>query len=337
MSLSITSTYAGEVLEAFVTKAVTGNDTVDKGLVMVKSGIQKEYTIPRMSLGDIVQDRVATPGTPQSDGTFTIDEKKLEPQDFMVYTEFNPRDYEQFWKFAQPDGNLVFRELDPQAQVAMVGEIFKKLNNYMGLAIWHGKKTAGGTVGTGSAAGAVGLGSGRFNKFDGLLYKLLANLDAAPAGDTAILAGNARLNTGAAVLTALNATFDAIPKSIRGARDLKVVMDWATWDLYDKHLIDQNFKNADYTGTNRNMFRGIPIVVANGFPAETLLAGRFSPSMESNLWMGVDFASDENVLQVEKLQANSELYFFKMLMKADTQIVQPSEVVLHTPFTYTSV
>ena len=37
----------------------------------------------------------------------------------MVYLEFNPRDYEKYWKFAQPNGNLVFRDLDPKLQATM--------------------------------------------------------------------------------------------------------------------------------------------------------------------------------------------------------------------------
>ena len=31
----------------------------------------------------------------------------------MIYLEFNPRDFEEYWRFAQPEGPLVFRELDP--------------------------------------------------------------------------------------------------------------------------------------------------------------------------------------------------------------------------------
>lgn len=335
MSLAITSTYAGEVLEAFITKAVTGNDTVDKGLIMVKSGIQKEYTIPRMTLGGIVQERKSTPVSGDSQGTFTIDEKKLIPDDLMVYTEFNPRDFEQFWKFAQPNGNLVFRDLDPDVQVAMVGEIFKELNRWFGVAIWHGSKTGNAAINVGGAAGGIVPGSNSYDRFDGLLYKMLDNITNGSAGDQVTLSGNGNLATGTAVLAALNAGFDAIPKAIRGSRDLKIIMDWATWDLFDNHLISQDFKHADYTGTNKERFRGIPIVKVNGFPAESFLIGEFSASRSGNLWMGVDYDNDDSVLQVDKLQANSELHFFKMLMKADTQIAQPSELVLHTPFAFT--
>ena len=42
----------------------------------------------------------------------------------MVYLEFNPRDYEKYWKFAQPNGNLVFRDLDPKLQATI--DVYKR-------------------------------------------------------------------------------------------------------------------------------------------------------------------------------------------------------------------
>ena len=67
--------------------------------------------------------------------------------------------------------------------------------------------------------------------------------------------------------------------------------------------------------------------------AHTIVAARCSASRSSNLWMGVDYANDASVIQVEKLQANSELYFFKMLMKADTKVAKPSELTFHSGYT----
>ena len=64
--------------------------------------------------------------------------------------------------------------------------------------------------------------------------------------------------------------------------------------------------------------------------------GVFTTGVDSNLWMGVDYVNDENVLQVDKLQNNSELYFFKALLKMDVNIVRPSEITAHIPFKYTA-
>ena len=332
MAITKTTAYAGGVLETFITLAVTGNDTVDNGIINIKSGIQHEYTLPRLGLVDVIQDRVATPtfGT-GSKGDFVISERKLAPLDFMVYSEFNPRDLEDFWEFAQPTNNLVFRTLDPQVQVAMVTEIMKEVNRYMGVAIWHGLKTVSGTLGT-NPAGNIALGSGSYDKFDGLMSRILEDELAAVAGDIPIRTGSALLTTGALVLTALLDIFAGIPKAIRGSSDLKILCDWDTFDLYDQYLIELGNKNADQTGGNATRFRGVTMVPMNGFPANTIVATRCSASRGANMWMGVDYVNDDNVITMDKLQNNSEEYFFKMLMKADTKVVNPSELVFHTAY-----
>ena len=118
--------YAGEVLEDLLTYTAQGNDTYREGLIHIKSGIQHKYTLPAIRLGDIIQDNVPTPQSSHGakgengENEYQFTERHLEPAEFMVYLEFNPRDFEAYWKFAQPTGNLVFRELDPKLQATML-------------------------------------------------------------------------------------------------------------------------------------------------------------------------------------------------------------------------
>lgn len=335
MAIVHSSGYAGEVLDAFIVKAATGNYTVDKGSIKVQSKIQHKYTLPRLQVGNIIQPRVATPVS--SVGDFTITERELNPLDFMVYTEFNPRDLESFWKFAQPDGNLVFRKLDPKVQIDLVAELMKELNRYLGEAIWHGNADITGTFTTVTPAGGVELGDAALalDQFNGLLPRILEDARDGATGEKPLLSGNTEIDDTTKVLAALNGVFDTIPKALRGKADLKIIMDVALFDLYDQALIESNFKHADYTNTNVQRFRGIEIVPTNGCPTSTIVATIASAGMNSNLWMGVDYVNDAEVLQIDKVQANSELYFFKMLIKADTVVAKPSELVYHTPYVLT--
>lgn len=87
------NSYAGEVLEDLLTYTAQGNDTYKEGLIHIKSGIQHKYTLPSISLGDIIQDNKPTPVSPSdSKGEYTFRERYLEPKDFMIYLEFNPRE-----------------------------------------------------------------------------------------------------------------------------------------------------------------------------------------------------------------------------------------------------
>lgn len=58
------NSYAGEVLEDLLTYTAQGNDTYKEGLIHIKSGIQYKYTLPSVSLGDIIQDNKPTPTSP---------------------------------------------------------------------------------------------------------------------------------------------------------------------------------------------------------------------------------------------------------------------------------
>ena len=93
MSLNINdTTYSGTYASYFWLPATFGMDTIQKGGVYVKDGIKKKHTIDRMDFSTPLQERAATP---TSSGDFTITGRVLTPADIMLYTEFNPRNYEE--------------------------------------------------------------------------------------------------------------------------------------------------------------------------------------------------------------------------------------------------
>lgn len=348
------NTYAGEVLEDLLVYTAHGNDTFREGLIHIKPGVQKKFVLPHVNLGKIIQDNVATPRV-QSTSDYTVQgesnastgfnqythsERYLEPQDFMVYLEFNPRDYEDYWKPFQPDGQLIFRELDPKVQATMLHLLVDKKDEYLGDCIWCSKK--GGNkedeIATPSGATAIGgeSAAGPMKYFDGAIARVITNVNSTDANEKAsgkvIVAGNTTLTTGAAVEAALYAMWQKCPKNVRKSNALKFVMGWEAWDLYDQYLTAKDVKYTENTDVNNRRFKGKQIVVINGMPEHTIFLGKFTTGMDSCLWMGVDYATDQDSVKVERLQANSELYFFQMRMKVDVNIVLPSEIVVHTAY-----
>ena len=103
--------YSGEVLEMLLTRAATGNELVEKGLIHVVPEVAKKFSIPRLRTGKMLQKRKEMPTDSDSKGNFDYDERELVPVDFMAFTTFNPRTFEQIWRPWQPKGNLVFAEL----------------------------------------------------------------------------------------------------------------------------------------------------------------------------------------------------------------------------------
>lgn len=339
--------YNGEVLEDLLTYTVQGNDTFKEGLIHIKSGIQHKYTLPSIKLGNVIQDNVPTPTsthgskTSEGDNEYVFTERYLTPAEFMIYLEFNPRDYEKYWKFAQPDGNLVFRDLDPKVQATMLRLLMEKKNEYIGSAIWTSCKGGASQSGITAPTDGVQIGNGKEKYFDGVIKRIIDNVNGTDAetiaGGQCILSGNTVLSDGEAVENALYAMWKKCPKTIRKKSNLAFVMSWETFDAYDQLLADKTMKYNDNTEINKYRFKGKRIIPIVGVPEHTILLGEFSTGMDSNLWMGVDFANDTEVLKVDRLQANSELYFAQMRMKMDVNIVRPAEIVVHTAYTKTTV
>lgn len=336
------SNYTGEVLEDLLTYTAQENETYKEGLIHIKSGIQKKYALPSVQLGEIIQDHVATPDSSKSKGQYVFAERYLEPNDFMIYFEFNPRDFEQYYKPFQPNGNLVFRELDPKVQATMIRLLMESKAEYINHAIWCAAKAATKAQLTAGNSKTLEIGAddaaGPMKYFDGALARLLMNNAAGSDTEDAkcgkcTIAGTGAFANGAAVEAELFAMWKALPPKVRKKQGLVILMDYNTWDMYNSFLSDKTFKYSDNRQENQHLFQGKRIIPMVALPDDTIVMGVFTTGYDSNLWMGVDYANDENVLQVEKLQANSELYFFKMLLKMDINIVRPKEVIAHIPAT----
>lgn len=334
--------YSGEVLEDLLTYTAQGNDTFKEGLIHIKSGIQHQYTLPAIKIGNVIQDNVPTPTSnnggkgPDGENQYSLTERTLTPQDFMVYLEFNPRDYEKYWKFAQPDGNLVFRELDPKIQATMLRLLIEKKNEYIGNAIWTAAKGGTASAGITPPADSTAIGANKEKYFDGVIKRVLDNVsatdDQTKAGGQCVISGTTELTDGASVEAAMYAMWKKCPKQIRKKSSLVFVIGWDAWDAYDQYISDKQVKYTENTEVNKYRFKGKRVIPIVGIPEHTIVLAEFTTGMESNLWMGVDYANDTDVLKVDRLQSNSELYFFQMRMKMDVNIVRPAEIVVHTAY-----
>lgn len=300
------TTYAGEAASSFIVKAITGNETIQGGHVYVKDGIKKKFTIPRFDANyeDFIQDRAATP---VSKGSFTIDGATLDPQDYMIYTEFNPRDYEAHWFATQLNEKLIDRRLPASAESILIQEVLKRHDRYLNKALWISDTTL--------AASSI------YKYFNGFIKK--ATLSA----DTNVVTSPITLTT-SNIQAELLRGYNMIPSALRYDADMKFFMSYATYDLYEQSQINQTYKGVDITTEGVAKFKGRNVVKVNDLPDNFYFISKGSADPSSNLWVGMN-STDDATLQLERLQANSELWFIKMLMKVDVQIGWNGETVLY--------
>lgn len=287
-----TTNYSGEVLENVLTLATTGNELVSKGLIMVIPGVNSSISIPRVKSGKMLQKRKEDPQKSDSKGDFTYSEKKLVPKDMMAFTLFNPRAFEHIWREYQPTGDLVFRQLPANVQNILLQELLKQVGNELGYQYINGE-----------------YGDSDSQLLDGILTQA--------AKDTDIVKVK---STGTTMLLRLKELRTHIPVTMRNNSNLRILMSVEDFDTYDDELTQLANKGAAPTDINLERYKGITIEVLTQWPTGLIVVTLCDSGMNGNLFAAVNLQDDENVILIDKWANASEMYFFKMLMKADTQI-----------------
>lgn len=301
MSIVIVNTnYEGEVLEKLLTKASTGNELVQKGLIRLEPNVTKKFSIPRMKTGKMLQKRKEMPKQSDSKGDFKYDERVLIPQEFMAFTTFNPRTFEKVWRKFQPKGNLVFAELPPEGQNELLNEMAKVVNFELGGHFINGV-----------------FGDDDDHLFDGLLTRMLSDPDVIRVKTTET-----------SMIKKMQAIRQATPEVLRNDPRFKYIMSVNDADQYDNELTAQTAKGANWTEKNAQRFKNTTIEALSQWPDGVIVGTIATMDIDTNTWGAVNLQDDMDVIQIDKLENAGELYFFKMLMTADTNTAFGEEVVL---------
>ena len=299
----INSNYDGEVLERILTKAATGNELVQKGLIHIEPKITKKFSIPRMKTGKMLQKRKEMPKQSDAKGTFNYDEKALIPHEFMAFTTFNPRTFEKIWRPFQPKGNLVFSELPPEGQNLLLSEMAKVVNFELGFHFINGIY--------------VDDISDDDHLFDGVLTRVFSDPDVIRVKTTE-----------KSMIKRMMSVRQATPEVLRNNPNFKYIMSVNDADQYDNELTQQTAKGANWTDQNAQRFKNTTIIPLAQWPDGVIMGTIATMDLDTNLWGCVNLVDDMEVIQIDKLENAGELYFFKMLMTADTNTAFGEEVVL---------
>lgn len=305
MAVTIKNTnYDGEVLDRILTKAATGNELVQKGLINLVPNVTKKYSIPRLKTNKMLRKRVEQPEDKDSKGDFIYSEKVLEPKDFMAFTTFNPRSFEQIWRPFQPKGELVFRELPPNVQNVLLKALSDQVDFELGYHFVNGIY--------------VDDEGDDEHLFNGILMRVYEDPEVirvnSPKDDT--------------MIERLMRVRKATPQVLRTNPNFVYIMSVDDADRYDDELILREGKGVNWTDTSAMRFKGTTIKTVSSWPDSLIIGTVATPTEQSNFWGAVNLQNDFNVIQIDKLTNAGERYFFKMLMTADTNTAFGEEVVM---------
>ena len=205
------------------------------------------------------------------------------------------------WRKWQPKGNLGFAELPPEAQNVLLSELIKVVRFELGKHFIQGEYADGDDD----------------KLFNGIIYRMKNDEDVLQARTSA-----------ATMIGRLYLLRKKIPVTMRANPGLRILMSIADFDTYDDELTNKTVKGVDYTDISQRRYKGITLEPLANWPDDLLVATICGMDYNTNLWAAVNLQDDMDVIQIDKLTNAGERYFFKMLMKADTNIAFGEEVIM---------
>ena len=306
MSVSLTTTYAGEFSGKYIAAALLSADTLDKGLITVMPNVKFKSVIQKASTDDIVKD--ATCDFQTDAGTLTLTEAILQPEEFQVNLDICKKTLHSSWE-AEQMGYSAFDNLAPNFADFVLAHVAAKVADRTEKNIWSGSTATSG-------------------QFDGFATLLDADGDL-PAGQD--LTGAAI--TSANVISELGNVVDAIPTAVYGSEDLYIYAASDVIRAYTRSLGGfqsggEGANGYENKGNNQSLgslfFDGIPVVPARGAADGTIIAAE-----KSNLFFGTGLLNDLNEVRVIDMAENDGSQNVRVVMRftAGVQYAQVTDIV----------
>ena len=206
MSLSITSTYAGEFAGKYVSAALLSGNTIANGLIEVKPNVKFKEVLKRVSLSGAI----ANASCDFTDaGAVVLTERIIEPKELQVNLELCKTPFQSDWE-AISMGYSAHDNLPSNFSDYFIGLMAAQIAAQTETDIWSG------TAGAGT--------------FDG--FSTLLTAATLPAGQditgTTVDAAN--------VIAELGKVADAVPSSLYGNEDLFIYVSQNVFRAYKRAL-----------------------------------------------------------------------------------------------------
>lgn len=306
MSVSLTSTYAGEFSGKYIAAALLSASTLDSGAISILPNVKFKSVIQKGATDDIVKDASCDFVTNQ--GTLTLTEAVLQPKELQVNLELCKKDLHNSWEAAQM-GYSAFDNLAPSFAEFVISHVAAKVADRTEKSIWSGATATSG-------------------QFDGFTAKLTADSDVIDVAGTTVTSAN--------VITEIAKVVDQIPTAVYGQEDLTLYVSSNVARAYIRALggfasgIGAN--GSDNKGTQwynggELSFDGINIFVAKGLGDNTMIAAQ-----KSNLYFGTGILNDQNEVKVIDMSDIDGSQNVRVIMRftAGVQHVFGGDIVLYS-------
>ena len=308
MSVSITTTYAGEFSGKYIAAALLSADTLDKGGITIMPNVKYKSVIKKASTDDIVKD--ATCDFVTDAGTLTLTEKILQPEEFQVNLDICKKTLHSDWEASQM-GFSAFDNLPANFSDFVLAHVAAKVADRTERSIWSGDTDNSG-------------------QFDGFSILLAEDADLPAANE---VAGTTVDSSN--VVAELGKIVDAIPAAVYGKEDLHIYVAQNIYRAYVRALggFGANGVGAngyDNKGNNQVLgdlfFDGVKLFPTAGLASNTAIAAE-----KSNLFFGTGLMNDMNEVRVIDMAENDGSQNIRVIMRftSGVQYAQVSDIVTY--------
>jgi hypothetical protein len=309
MSVSLTTTYAGEFSGKYIAAALLSASTLDAGAISILPNVKFKSVLQKGATDDIVKD--ASCDFVTDAGTLTLTEAILIPEEFQVNLQICKKDLHASWEAAQM-GYSAFDNLAPSFAEFVISHVAAKVADRTEKNIWNGSTATSG-------------------QFDGFLVKLGADATVNDVVGTTVTSANVIAEMGKVVDSAV-----ANAPAILGQEDLTLYVSQNVAQAYIRALggfaatigangVD-NKGTTWYNGGGLS-FEGINIFVAKGLPSNKMVLAQ-----KSNLYFGTGILNDQNEVRVIDTSETLGDQNVRVIMRftAGIQHIFGSDIVLYS-------
>ena len=274
----IATSYAGQFAGKYISAALLSAPTIENGGVTVMPNIKFKSVIQRLETANVLENASCDF---QSNATVDLTERILEVKDLQVNMQLCKSQFHDTWQGIE-QGFSSFDVLPKSFADYLIAHVAAQVASANEVSLWQGSSAVGG-------------------QFDGLFSTALVD----PLLPPAQLINNAVI-TPANVIAQMQLVDDAIPASLYGKSDLKIYVSQNVAKAYVAALggfgaigagslanSGTNAQGSQWYTNGALSFNGTPVFMANGLPADSMLA-----TTTSNLYFGCSLLSDTQEVRV---------------------------------------
>ena len=305
-TVNITTTYAGEFSQKYISAALLSASTIADGGVEVMPNVKYREVIQRVETGSLIAD-----GSCDFDASSSVSltEVTLEPEEFQVNLQLCKKDFINTWDAIQM-GYSAFDQLPTSFADYLIAHVAAKVASQNETIIWQGVTTNTG-------------------EYDGFI-KILD--DDSNVVKPLVTASSL---TDANILDQLQLLVDNIPNTLYGKEDLKLYISPKAAKLYVRVLggftatigaAGTDNKGTQWYNNGSLSYGGVPIFVARGLAPDVMVAAE-----STNLFFGTGLLNDYNEVKVIDMADIDGSQNVRVVMRftAGLNVGIPQDVVLY--------